>query len=147
MEVIKYTPASGESSLMPDLMHDDAGGENGLDPQLAALLEQARGYCTRGKAQATRDAYQTDWQDFSDWCTEHRLCTLPAVPGTVALYLTALIDRGQKINTLSRRLAAISQAHQVNFCFKACNMGTIPSMCPCASVKVRPSSFPPCPTF
>jgi len=113
MEVIEYASGSGESPLMPDLMRDDAGGMNGLDPQLAALLEQARGYCTRGKAQATRDAYQTDWEDFSAWCTEHHLPALPAVPGTVALYLTALIERGQKINTLSRRLAAISQAHQV----------------------------------
>jgi len=87
-------------------------GLEGIDPQLAHLLQRAQDYYSRGKAQATREAYQTDWQDFTDWCATHHLTPLPAAPATVAIYLTASIERGQKVNTLARRLAAISHAHQ-----------------------------------
>lgn len=83
-----------------------------IDPQLAQLLQRAQEYYSRGKAQATREAYQTDWHDFTDWCATHHLTPLPAAPATVAVYLTASIERGQKVNTLARRLAAISHVHQ-----------------------------------
>jgi site-specific recombinase XerD len=99
--------ATAESAVV-----STTNGFEGIDPQLALLLQRAQQYYTRGKAQATREAYQNDWQDFTDWCATHRLTLLPAAPATVALYLTASIERGQKVNTLARRLAAISHAHQ-----------------------------------
>jgi integrase len=37
---------------------------------------------------------------------------LPAAPGTVALYFSALADRGRAVATLARRLASIAKGHQ-----------------------------------
>jgi integrase len=36
---------------------------------------------------------------------------MPAAPGTVILYMRALADRGRKVSTIERALAAISTAH------------------------------------
>jgi hypothetical protein len=48
---------------------------------------------------------------FSVWCDEHGQASLPAVPETVAYYLTALAGT-HKPATLQRRLTAITKAHQ-----------------------------------
>src|SRR5690349_13372814 len=79
--------------------------------QLSAVADQARDYVAAAKAPNTLRAYRADWADFAGWCAQHRLEALPAVPETVALYLTALAGQ-KKAATLQRRLSAISQAHQ-----------------------------------
>jgi site-specific recombinase XerD len=84
-----------------------------LAPMLEQLAAQARDYVASSKAEATRRAYRADWNDFATWCHEHALEQLPAVPQTVSLYLAALADAGAKAATIQRRLAAISQAHQL----------------------------------
>ena len=48
---------------------------------------------------------------FAAWCEEHGQLPLPAVPETVAYYLTALAGT-HKPATLQRRLTAITKAHQ-----------------------------------
>ncbi len=79
---------------------------------LAAMREQARDYAQSAKAPNTRRAYRADWADFTAWCRAHDRAPLPALPETVALYLAALAGH-RKTSTLTRRLSAISQAHQV----------------------------------
>jgi site-specific recombinase XerD len=78
---------------------------------LAALSAQARSFAAAAKAANTVRAYQSDWNDFRQWCDAHELPTLPAEPETVALYLT---DRAATLKTssLARRLTTISRAHQ-----------------------------------
>lgn len=88
----------------------DAGQE--LD-RLRYLAESARGYVASSKAEATRRAYHSDWQDFSAWCQVHDLPELPATAHTVSVYVVALAEAGAKVATIQRRLAAISQAHQL----------------------------------
>lgn len=60
----------------------------------------------------TRRAYRADWTHFTDWCAGVNQLSLPAVPTTVAYYLTAMVTEGYAPATLARRVCAISQAHQ-----------------------------------
>ncbi|HEV2121359.1 MAG TPA: site-specific integrase, partial [Chloroflexota bacterium] len=72
---------------------------------------RARDYIKESRAENTRRAYRSDWNDFAAWCKSHGMTALPAAPETVALYLTDLAGRS-KTSTLQRRLTAIAQAHQ-----------------------------------
>jgi len=79
--------------------------------QLVSLSQQAREFAAAAKANNTLRAYQSDWRDFRQWCETHQLASLPALPQTVALYLT---DRAATLKTssLARRLTTINRAHQ-----------------------------------
>lgn len=80
----------------------------------------AAGYAARSRAQNTKRAYTADWAHFSTWCAARGRTSLPATPTTVGDYLSWCADgdtaSGQPalaVATLSRRLAAIGQAHQL----------------------------------
>ena len=77
----------------------------------ADLVEKARDYAAASRADNTRRAYRSDWAAFSTWCHGQDLAPLPAAPETVALYLASRADLGRKASTVSRSLAAISEAH------------------------------------
>jgi site-specific recombinase XerD len=63
------------------------------------------------KAQSTRLAYRSDFDDFAAWCSEMGQESLPAYPGAVAAYLATLVNRRLKASTIRRRLAAIRHFH------------------------------------
>ena len=90
------------------LIHSDTA-----EAALAPVMDRAREYARRSKASNTVRAYQSDWRDFEAWCIEHRRRPLPATPDTVALYLTQMAEQGRKPSTITRRVSAISQAHQI----------------------------------
>lgn len=77
----------------------------------AALVSKAQDYLRQSLASNTLRAYAADWRDFCRWCGANGSIPLPALPETVALYLSALADHA-KSSTLTRRISAISQAHQ-----------------------------------
>ena len=79
---------------------------------LALLHEQAEQFLRAAKAPSTLRAYRSDWEHFRRWCEQHTLCSLPASPETVALYLTALAATHRPA-TMTRRLTAITKAHQI----------------------------------
>ena len=81
-------------------------------PALALLHGQAQEFVRAAKAPSTLRAYRSDWDHFTRWCTAHSLSPLPASPETVALYLTALAATHRPA-TMTRRLTAITKAHQV----------------------------------
>jgi site-specific recombinase XerD len=85
-----------------------------LSSDLAPLLEQAGEYLRASSASSTQRAYRSDWRHFEAWCAEHGRSSLPAASTTVALYIThvAHVEK-RKCSTIQRKLAAISQAHQV----------------------------------
>lgn len=60
------------------------------------------------RAESTWRAYQSDWKDFVEWCTDRQVAAVPAEAETVARYLVALAAAGLKPATLYRRLASIS---------------------------------------
>lgn len=76
------------------------------------LAQAARSYFASARSDNTRRAYEADWAKFCAWCAEHRASPCPAMPETIALFLAALAERGQRITTIRRSLAAISVAHQ-----------------------------------
>ena len=80
---------------------------------LARLLAQAEASFRAARAGSTLRAYEHDWQQFRAWCDLQAVAPLPASPQTVILYSTDLTkNEHRKWNTLSRRLAAVSQLHQ-----------------------------------
>ena len=79
--------------------------------RLAELLDRAQNFAREARAENTLRAYRSDWRDFEAWCRERHFASCPASPQTVALYLTAL-SKTHKVSTLTRRISAISQAHQ-----------------------------------
>jgi len=79
---------------------------------LAPWLVQADSYVQRSKAPNTLKAYRSDWRAFETFCQAHNRSSLPATPETVAAYAAECAGH-LKANTVERRLAAISQAHQI----------------------------------
>jgi len=78
---------------------------------LEQLIAQAKTFISRARAASTVRAYRSDWNDFTRWCESHRLQFMPAVPETIALYITDLASRPLAVATIVRRLTAISKAH------------------------------------
>jgi site-specific recombinase XerD len=82
-----------------------------IAPEPGVFLQQAKeriaGYAKNSKAGNTWKAYQSDFDDFSKWCSEHGLSFLPAAPEAVAAYLIYLAPI-RKVATIQRRIASIS---------------------------------------
>jgi len=76
-----------------------------------AELERARAYERASLAPATLRAYAQSWRDFEAWCVLRGVDALPARPDDVGRYLAELADRGRKVGTIRRQVAAISRAH------------------------------------
>lgn len=72
----------------------------------------AREFARRSKSAQTLRCYATDWRDFSEWCGANGVVPLPATGEVVAMYLSSLASN-RKVNTIQRRLSAISQVHQM----------------------------------
>src|SRR5215475_13330900 len=86
---------------------------NALPASLGPEMEEAAGYARAEKAEATRRAYRSDFALFRSWCDTKRVPALPSSPEAVAAYLAAEANRGAKIATIARRLAAIRYAHKL----------------------------------
>jgi site-specific recombinase XerD len=86
---------------------------NVLPATLRPEIESAAGYARAEKAATTRRAYRSDFALFRSWCEAKRVPALPAAPEGVAAFLAAEADRGAKVATISRRLAAVRYAHKL----------------------------------
>ena len=78
----------------------------------AEAQQKVTQFLEAARADNTRRAYETDWNDFATWCQERQLTALPADPQTVAAYLSDRADT-LKLSTLERRRAAIAHLHQL----------------------------------
>jgi len=76
------------------------------------LAVRTQDYLQRAKAENTWRAYRSDWRHFEAWTKQRGQRALPATGAAVAAYLTELAST-RKVSTLERRVAAISQAHQM----------------------------------
>ena len=70
------------------------------DKSLATLSET--------KSKSTIDAYESDWNDFCDWCQYHNEIAFPAQPEIIVNYINDLADYA-KASTIRRRVSAISE--------------------------------------
>ena len=64
------------------------------------------------KAENTLRAYQSDFKDFSLFCTKNGFSSMPTQPKIIALYITNL-SKSCKFSTLKRRIASISVIHKL----------------------------------
>jgi len=64
------------------------------------------------KANNTLRAYQSDFRDFSGFCSKNGLSSIPTQPKIIALYITHL-SKTYKFSTLKRRIASISVIHKL----------------------------------
>ena len=103
-------PMTGQNPTSTDLVPvTPASHEIGF---LSRIEDQARHFVAHSKASNTVKAYRSDWDDFTGWCGSHSLASFPATSEAVALYLSDL-STTHKASTLTRRISAISQAHQI----------------------------------
>ena len=89
-----------------------------VQAELAELVAAGEELRARRHADRTRKAYTSDFAHFADWCDHRSLHALPAEPGAVWLYITALVEADNaadyKVSTLERRLSAIKWVHEAN---------------------------------
>ena len=64
------------------------------------------------KADNTLRAYQSDFSDFSIFCSKNGFSFMPTQPKIIALYITHL-SKSCKFSTLKRRIASISVIHKL----------------------------------
>ena len=64
------------------------------------------------KAANTLKAYQSDFKDFSAFCSKNGLSAIPTKPKIIAIYITHL-SKKSKFSTLKRRIASISVIHKL----------------------------------
>ena len=64
------------------------------------------------KSNNTLRAYQSDYRDFSLFCSKNGLSSMPTQPKIIALYITHL-SKFSKFSTLKRRIASISVIHKL----------------------------------
>src|SRR5215212_7699525 len=110
--------------MPPEIVSESLILNQSVAATLAAIDASGAAYDAQSRSTATKRAYRADWQDFCAWCAHLGLESLPASENTVARYLTQLAEgsyehkptdqrKPLKVATLTRRLASISQAHQL----------------------------------
>ena len=65
------------------------------------------------KAANTIRAYQSDFNDFSIFCSKNSFRSMPTEPKIVSLYLTQLSTNEAKMSTLKRRIVSIGVIHKL----------------------------------
>lgn len=83
-----------------------------MTTELVDPMASVRAYLAAEKSSNTREAYASDFRDFSEWCGRVDETPLPASPLVVARYLAQLADAGRKVSTIERRVAAIRYLHK-----------------------------------
>jgi site-specific recombinase XerD len=108
--VITAVDAVEEAAPSASLARIAPPGE--LVAALEHLVERAQSYASESRAGSTQRAYANDFKAFEAWCAGHGLPSSPATPATVAVYLSALADKGRKASSIERALAGIAWAHR-----------------------------------
>lgn len=88
-------------------LHID-GGTSLTD--FASALTDAQAYTTYSYARNTRQAYASDWAQFTTWCHTHQRRALPATPETVLGYIGTMAGQ-LRVATIDRRLCGIAFYH------------------------------------
>lgn len=81
--------------------------------QSEGLSDKSMNSLSVTKANHTIDAYESDWNDFCDWCRYHHQPSYPAQPETIVNYINDLADYA-KASTIRRRISAISENYNAS---------------------------------
>ncbi len=85
---------------------------NDLIPNIKKLELETIKNLRNSKSENTLRAYQSDYNDFSLFCSKNGFQSMPTQPKILALYITHL-SSFSKYSTLKRRLASISILHKI----------------------------------
>jgi integrase len=102
---------------MPNALTLPSPGPLSIAAELAGLVDDANALAAESHAESTRRAYLSDFASFEAWCAARGLVSMPALPATVAVYVTALFKgrdgvKGKALATIERALAGIAHAHR-----------------------------------
>ena len=81
--------------------------------QSEGLSDKSMNSLSVTKANHTIDAYESDWNDFCDWCRYYHQASYPAQPETIVNYINDLADYA-KASTIRRRISAISENYNAS---------------------------------
>lgn len=76
-------------------------------------IEATVRFALEEKAASTRRAYAADWRHFQAFCDARGLEALPALPATLARFVSSLATAGLKASTIGRRAAAVAYYHRL----------------------------------
>lgn len=81
----------------------------------ATRSEQARAFAEASKADNTKRRLRHEWASFETWCEKNRKQAMPAMPATVALYITdmAVPPLNRATGTIEHALSTIGLAHRI----------------------------------
>ena len=85
---------------------------NNLITDVKSLEIETLNNLKNSKSDNTLRAYQSDFRDFSAFCTKNGLSSMPSQPKIIAIYITHL-SKTSKFSTLKRRIASISVIHKL----------------------------------
>lgn len=81
--------------------------------RLAESLSAADELIAASRSESTRQAYRSDWQQFTAWCEGHGLDPLSARDEHVAAYVAHLVAQGRKPSTVARAVASLAAAYRL----------------------------------
>jgi site-specific recombinase XerD len=84
---------------------------NNLTTNIKSLELETIKNLRNSKSNNTLRAYQSDFRDFSSFCSKNGFQAMPTTPNIIALYITHLSSYS-KYSTLKRRIASISILHK-----------------------------------
>ena len=82
--------------------------KNYLKQEDSALSDKSLQSISNTKSENTINAYESDWNDFCDWCKFHQAQPMPATPEVIVNYINDLADYAT-VSTIRRRISAISE--------------------------------------
>ena len=85
---------------------------NSLISNIKSLEVETLKNLRNSKAKNTLRAYQSDFKDFTIFCSKNGFSFMPTEPKIIALYITNL-SKSSKFSTLRRRIASISVIHKL----------------------------------
>lgn len=115
-------PDHETSPPITDLSFPQHEGANETLTTIDSLSNAARQLLASSSSPATQMTYRHAWAAFADWCAARDACPLPAKPTTLIEYIVSMAggdqreastSTGLRMATIDKRLAAISQAHQL----------------------------------
>ena len=90
---------------------DQAGVQ--IDTQ-SSVAERMAGYLLQSRADNTVKKYKSCFALFEKFCFQHILVSKPALPISVAMYFTSLLDEGKSVSVITSAYYGIKWAHTIN---------------------------------
>lgn len=81
------------------------------EAEIARLERERAKYCQAALAKNSLKSYEDSWKRFAAWCKGAGRKALPASEETVALWVTASLDR-LKVSTVDTRISGVAWAHR-----------------------------------